>query len=135
MLVPGHGKCQVQRCNLTFPARASGMDSSLNELRSLTLDFDDNRVPDTSGFARFLAAIGPRLKCLTISKGKAEFDDNIVLQCCPALDELVLYEGAVDIRLNIAEIHESKRKLLKLTYNWADLAASLADFADLSNAL
>ncbi|KAL3659619.1 hypothetical protein V7S43_015295 [Phytophthora oleae] len=102
--------------------------SNAKGVRSLELFFVDSA--DRTGLPRFLSAIAPTLRSLTIDKEYEQVDVSMVLQCCPLLEELVLCDELVDLRLNFSEFHATGQPLPTLTLDWDNLPGTLAAFSD-----
>lgn len=119
VIVPGCGRCQVRRTDLTFYELVPPRDAALI---SLTIEFAVAFDPETSGMLRFIEAIGPSLKCLTIASPRTDLDENWLLQCCPNLVELSLCGGMFDVQLNFSEYRSSASSSLRLpSTNWHDI--------------
>ncbi|KAJ8516707.1 hypothetical protein ON010_g18417 [Phytophthora cinnamomi] len=129
-MIPGFGRCQVQRSDLVF-VEASSKQSSACGLTSLHIGFEKFDPFDADGFLLFIAAIGPSLKVLALNDARSEIDESAILTSCPNLEELVLYGGeGVDLRLNVSECLTNKLPLPDLTYDWDDIAALWTKLGD-----
>ncbi|KAF4028385.1 hypothetical protein GN244_ATG19942 [Phytophthora infestans] len=132
VLVPGYGRCYVQRTDLelqdTSPVSAGGVTD-------LKIDFaQDESISD--GLPRFLAAIGYLLKTLTLNIADIEVDVNEIVLNCPNLEELSLCGGhMMDIRLNLSEYRANKQPIPDLTVAWNDVVALANALASVDNPL
>lgn len=124
VVVPGYGWCQVQRNELTANERTNEIDDCSPRLSSLTIGFDKYDKHISEGFPRFLAAVGPSLKFLTIDEVGLEVDESFVdfmLQCCPNLKELAITGAWINLRFNFNNYRARRIPLPSLRYNWDDL--------------
>lgn len=78
VMIPGCGRCQVQRSDLEF-AQHNIEKISEGGVSSLTLRFDDAEEFGSDGLPNFLAATGSSLKVLTLHRSRIEMDENIIL--------------------------------------------------------
>ncbi|KAG1707078.1 hypothetical protein DVH05_026274 [Phytophthora capsici] len=87
-LVPGHGRCQVPRRNLTFDDPVNRTTHG-NELTALKMRFESymyHSIRDLSGLPRFFDAVGLTLKMLTIDAVDVQLE--MILERCPNLEKL-----------------------------------------------
>ncbi|KAK1930110.1 hypothetical protein P3T76_014344 [Phytophthora citrophthora] len=127
-IVPGYGRCLVQRRDLVFN-NSPPVDESRKGIRSLGLykSFYFVNPADRTGLSCFLSAVAPTLRNLTLQKS---MDVSMVLRCCPFLEELVFCDKLQDLRLNFSEFHETSQPLPVLSLNWDNLPVTLAVFSD-----
>lgn len=131
-LVPGLGRCQVQRDDLVFDDTEDDVRSTA--LTSLTLQFADFDDPDFDSLPIFLAAVGSSLKFLTLGVACMELDD--ILRCCPNLHELVIRDQLVEeARFNFAEYRLVNGSLPSLNFNCNDVAELSRALSDTKNPL
>ncbi|KAE9334616.1 hypothetical protein PF008_g13872 [Phytophthora fragariae] len=140
VLVPGFGRCLVQRDDLIFQ-EFKGQASASCGVTSLKIGFEkDDYFGDafptiTNGLPRFLELIGSQLKCLTLDGPRYALDENLILQSCPKLEELVICEYFVDVRLTFSEYQANGEPLPSLNCHWDDIIALSADLSDENNPL
>ncbi|EGZ29291.1 hypothetical protein PHYSODRAFT_467111 [Phytophthora sojae] len=141
VLVPGFGRCLVQRTDLIFQEMKE-KPSKYCGVTSLKIGFDKDEdgfigeIPIVSnGLSRLLGLIGSQLKDLTIDGPREAVDENAILQSCPKLEELVLCEYFADVRLNFSEFQTSGQPLPTLSCHWNDIVALSADLSDQNNPL
>lgn len=133
-IVPGFGRCQVARDDLTFDQSTGTEDKHTPGLTSLTIAFPGCGVQDTEGLPRFLSAIGSSLRSLTLWGTRMELDDNVIVQHCPNLDELSLSGGWIDVKLSFSEYRAKNQPLPPLpTIDWHDIAAVSTVLSDMDN--
>ncbi|KAK1930106.1 hypothetical protein P3T76_014340 [Phytophthora citrophthora] len=130
-VIPGFGRCLVQRQDLVFSS-STLTDENWKGVRSLELTFETRDHAERTGLPRFLSVIPSSVRSLTMELKRAfdQFDVNMVLQCCPHLEELVLCDELVDIRLNLTEFHKTSQPLPALSLEWDNLPVTLAAFSD-----
>ncbi|EGZ07989.1 hypothetical protein PHYSODRAFT_339871 [Phytophthora sojae] len=100
-LIPGYGRCQVQREKLEFNAQGPSLPSS--DFTTLEIGFDRSATIDNSGLPLFLVAIGLGLRVLTIDSTFMAVDVDMVLERCPNLQMLTIRRLWVTAQLNFAE--------------------------------
>ncbi|KAG7381437.1 hypothetical protein PHYPSEUDO_006015 [Phytophthora pseudosyringae] len=121
VLVPGYGRCYVQRTNLEYQETPTVFAGSRG-VTDLKIEFDRDDPSISDGLPSFLAAIGPSLKRLTVDPSGIELD--AIVRNCPNLEELSLCGGElVDIRLNFSEYHANNQAIPELPFDWDDVVA------------
>ncbi|KAG1702310.1 hypothetical protein DVH05_010099 [Phytophthora capsici] len=126
-VVPGYGRCLLQRKDLGFQQDSrddrAGISSLSIELKGLDGDV-------MNGLWDFLAAIGPSLQFLTLDALCIDFDCNQILRCCPNLEELSLRSRVVDVRFNFQGL---KGDNPLFTTDWTDVVAIATELQDNGN--
>lgn len=89
VMIPGFGRCQVQRSDLAF-AETSIEETRSCGLTSLHVGFDKRSPCNAGGLPRFITAIGHTLKVLSLKNGDDQIDENSILRSCPNLEELTV---------------------------------------------
>ncbi|ETM35272.1 hypothetical protein L914_17791, partial [Phytophthora nicotianae] len=131
-VVPGYGRCQVQRKDLIF-SQSRAVNASPNGLQELKIAFDKDEMPESDGLPRFLAAVGGSLKHLTLEGPMEELDPDTISQTCPNLETLSVLGYFVDIRLDFSQYHEHNQPLPPLKCNWNSVTELEVDLSDPSN--
>lgn len=150
VLVPGLGRCQVQRNSLVFDESTSLL-SPPHDIRALLVEFNMSEFePDYGGFLLFLQTIGTALHSLVLHdvgnmnlmdgdefNQLGNLDGNWVLNSCPDLREVSLFTGTdMDISLNFDDYRNKCQSLPELNLMWGDDAQSLVEsLADANNPL
>lgn len=104
VIVPGFGRCQVQRDELQFN-EASTVETSSSGLTSLTLSFEKLEWTFSDGLPDFFSAVGPSLKSLTLDVPNLELNEREIIELCPNLDKLSLCARVVDIQFYLSDYH------------------------------
>ncbi|KAG1687830.1 hypothetical protein DVH05_004561 [Phytophthora capsici] len=126
-VVPGYGRCLLQRKDLGFQQDSRDDRAGISSL-SIELKGHDGEV--MNGLWNFLAAIGPSLQFLTLNALCIDFDCNQILRCCPNLEELSLRSRVVDVRFNFQGL---KGDNPLFTTDWTDVVAIVTELQDNSN--
>ncbi|GMF23870.1 unnamed protein product [Phytophthora lilii] len=127
VVIPGFGRCQVQRNDLQFQ-QVSATAASSSKLMSVQIGFveEDGHIWD--GLPGFLAAVGTSLKFLGIDYHNGAL--GFILQRCPNLQELTFCCGLSLFRLNFSNYDGDADPF---DYDWRDteaLANALSDKND-----
>ncbi|GMF24795.1 unnamed protein product [Phytophthora lilii] len=135
-IIPGLGKCQVQRDELTFDL-ASSIETRPSTLKTLTISFnkEEDTYPRSNRVPQFLAEVGSQLKDLTIDGPRNEIDVNVIIRHCASLHKLSLCGGIIDVQLDLSDYRYSNTPVPELTCHWHDVRALAADLADTNNPL
>ncbi|OWY99155.1 hypothetical protein PHMEG_00029897, partial [Phytophthora megakarya] len=139
VLVPGFGRCQVQRCNLEFTAPVVNGSGGLT---SLTIVIDKRRTPGMEGLVPFLESIGSSLTALTIiphyRNNYSPWDDidgNTIVRSCPNLRELTLSRELAELQLDFTEYRAAKEAVPTLSFSWTDVPDLAQRLSDPNNPL
>lgn len=118
-LVPGYGRCQVKRSDLTFDCDSSAVCLGA-EITSLSIRFTlDSEIVD--GLPQLMAAVGSSLTSLSLDGPRELLGDALFLGCCPNLLELSLRGYMVETQLNFHEYQKSNNGLPSIICNWHDV--------------
>ncbi|KAK1942583.1 hypothetical protein P3T76_006082 [Phytophthora citrophthora] len=121
-LIPGYGRCQVQRKNLVF-SQPVGIRPG-NNLKTLEMCFLSLGDNDFSGLPYFFAAIGTSLKTLIINTGSLDVD-------VPKVGAVVLTNQRNDaVTLNFSAYHAASSPLPAITVNFNDTPAFTRELMD-----
>ncbi|ETM48137.1 hypothetical protein L914_07283 [Phytophthora nicotianae] len=121
VLVPGYGRCYVQRTDLT---RHDTFAVSCHGVTDLKIEFERDADSISDGLPNLLAAIGSSLKSLTIDISGIDMDVNAIVRNCPDLEELSLGGGdMMDVRFNFSVYHAKNLPIPDLTLDWDDIVA------------
>ncbi|KAE8978372.1 hypothetical protein PR003_g25806 [Phytophthora rubi] len=132
VLVPGFGRCLVQRSDLVFqPVKAA--KTSRPSLTTLSLKFYESATLE--GLPRFLAAIGSSLSSLTIANPGDIVDTGVILRCCPNLQELTLSRGLVDMQFKFDQYRGLTQAISTFRPHWENIAALAATLSKANNPL
>lgn len=133
VLVPGYGRCQVQRDNLTFVEEIT-RKTTATRLTSLRIGIDGfNGKLD--GLLQFLTTTGSHLESLRIQAWQPLADANGILERCPRLQELVLCSKLADIRLDFRTYLSQHEELPAFGVDWSDTVALTEALSDTSRPL
>ncbi|OWZ12117.1 hypothetical protein PHMEG_00014768 [Phytophthora megakarya] len=120
VLVPGFGRCQVQRCNLEFNDE---VDVGSGGVTSLQIDIKGFDMASMEGLYLLVESIGSSLTTLIISgirERRQRLDVNSLIRSCPHLQELTLSRESIAILLNFTEYRTSKAPVPELTSVWTN---------------
>lgn len=144
VLIPGFGRCHVERKNLEFTP-SSTVPSTSCGLTSLEIRFvsvhrriisdPDEPASITSGLPRFLRMVGASLKSLTLAGPRMTVDVNEILQSCPVLEELSLCGVSVDVRFNFSEYRAKHEAIPVLNCDWENCLEVARYLSDVANPL
>ncbi|OWZ03849.1 hypothetical protein PHMEG_00024352 [Phytophthora megakarya] len=149
VLVPGFGRCQVQRCNLEFTAAVTNGSGGLT---SLSIGVIMMRREGMEGLLSFIASIGASLTTLTIRRMHRfdyspwdGIDDNAIVRSCPNLRELKLSRELVEwqldfieravIDLDFTEYRVAKISVPEFSFSWTDVPDLAQQLSDPNNPL
>ncbi|EGZ05610.1 hypothetical protein PHYSODRAFT_320146 [Phytophthora sojae] len=134
-IVPGYGRCQVQRCDLVLDGDGGDDDTPAGgeAISSLRLEFNKQTPSISDGMMHLFAAIGSSLRYLTLDVPRREL--FMILRHCPNLEELSLCGGVVDARFNFSDYHEKGEALPELSANWDSISAVATVLANNDNSL
>ncbi|OWZ12225.1 hypothetical protein PHMEG_00014651, partial [Phytophthora megakarya] len=136
VLVPGFGRCQVQRSHLEFSA-ATNNDSG--GVTTLTLRvagvLEGLGMTGVQSLVPFLDSFGLSLTTLAILESYDtscdDFDGNVIIRCCPNLQELTLSRELVDIQLDFTEYQATP----EWSFAWTDVSTVAKSLRDPNNPL
>lgn len=148
VLLPGFGRCQVQRDALAFGEGDSELPP--RDLHSLVVEFNTMEfIAEYDGFPSFLQIIGAPLRSLVMHdvvnldaaetefKQLGEIDSNWVLNSCPNLREASFFTKTdLALSLNFEGYYTTLQPVPELNFMWGDdVKALLVSLADASNPL
>lgn len=130
-LVPGFGRCHVQRASLIFDDSTVALPPS-RQLTSLRIHFDKEQRPSSEGLPQFLEMVGAPLKFLALDVRTGRPDNISLLESCPQLEELVLTGGFFDAQIQFDEYHAKHHgePFPVLCYDWYNVTAIATLLAD-----
>ncbi|OWZ12361.1 hypothetical protein PHMEG_00014497 [Phytophthora megakarya] len=132
VLVPGYGRCQVLRSDLTFQnSKLSNVGSG--GVTTLKIGFNKYGPSDSSGLPQFLEVIGSSLRSLTLDGPRNHVDTNVIIQNCPNLEELSLWGYFIGIKLDFRKYRENCQHLPYLPCNWKDAGSLIEELSDSSS--
>ncbi|EGZ08184.1 hypothetical protein PHYSODRAFT_306214 [Phytophthora sojae] len=114
-MIPGYGRCQVRRRDLSFLEPRNKAPASTG-ITALTIGFNKRQ----GGIAH-----GPR----------TPIDKDAILRYCPMLEDLVLSDYYVDVRLDFREYRLVKNPTFDLHFDWNDITALATELSDAQNPL
>jgi len=131
-LVPGFGRCQVERQNLEF-RELSDAGGGASSLTSLTLSFKKWEDNSSDGVAEVLRLVGRSLKSLTLENtgNSMDLNERSILQRCPHLDELSICGGMGDVQLDFRNFRPDPSQGQGI--DWHNVAHLCRDLSDMSN--
>ncbi|OWZ09968.1 hypothetical protein PHMEG_00017252 [Phytophthora megakarya] len=146
VLVPGFGRCQVQRCNLEFTAPVANGSGGLT---SLTIVIEKRRTPGMEGLVPFLESIGSSLTALSVFANPHfpwyGIDGNGIVRSCPNsqeltlsspnLQELTLSRERVVIHLDFTDFRAAKISVPEISFAWTNVPALAKQLSDPNNPL
>ncbi|OWZ19729.1 hypothetical protein PHMEG_0005982 [Phytophthora megakarya] len=130
VLVPGYGKCEVQRTNILETTIPRSTNSGVT---SLQLSF--NRTCSLSGLPRFMEVVGPSLKHLALGETELEANTGLFLDSCPNLETMYLRSHCFEARLNFRSYTKFHQTLPDFSHNLNDPIPALKDLCDGTNPL
>ncbi|KAE9200514.1 hypothetical protein PF004_g18977 [Phytophthora fragariae] len=101
-IVPGFGRCRVQRRELVF-SDVGAVEVNSCSLISLTLSFEKFERTFSDGLPYFLTVIGPSLKSLTLDVPELELGEEEILEICPNLEKLSICGRVGDAQFNFSD--------------------------------
>ncbi|EGZ08236.1 hypothetical protein PHYSODRAFT_436981, partial [Phytophthora sojae] len=134
-IVPGYGRCRVQRRDLVFgDVISSNGDVVGRGITSLNLRFYKDAPSVTDGLVLFFGAVGSSLKRLALDAPRDELSS--ILQCCPSLEELVLTGGVVDAQLPFLRcLPFLAQPFHGLNFDWDEITTLSEQLSDVHNPL
>jgi len=136
VLIPGFGRCQVQREDLVFQQRDT-VEAGPRGLKALTIEFDTEDPSSLDGVYLFFAAIGASLKFLTlkIPPGflQSRIDENVIIRSCPKLETLLLDRDFIKVTLDLSEYRATQQQVPRLRIRSEDVSAVGRDLSDSTN--
>ncbi|KAG7386894.1 hypothetical protein PHYPSEUDO_015099 [Phytophthora pseudosyringae] len=133
VLIPGYGRCQVQRDALEFEAPSS--NSSLRGLKSLSIEFYADTTPDSTGLLIFVNAVGRYLTTLSLEGPRTVLNENDIIGACPNLEELTLCGRLADVHLDFKRYRANAEPIPSLDCHWDNLQALSKDLGASPNPL
>ncbi|KAG6957725.1 hypothetical protein JG688_00010847 [Phytophthora aleatoria] len=133
VLIPGYGRCQVQRKDLEFETPSLGRREG--GIKSLSIEFYKGTTPDSTGLPMFINAVGSQLTTLSIEGPRMQLDENEILRSCLNLEELTLCGRLADVKLDFREYRANKEPIPTLNCHWDNLRALSMDISDAANPL
>ncbi|KAG7376495.1 hypothetical protein PHYPSEUDO_013293 [Phytophthora pseudosyringae] len=131
VLIPGYGRCEVQRENLEF--LELDLTDPSPRLSALRIEFINDINTTTSGLPLFLAAIGTSLKVLALEGRNLDVNITSTLQSCPDLDELSIGGNVIDVQLDLNCYREIRQPLLELSLELNNIVALSRSLCDSSS--
>ncbi|ETI54160.1 hypothetical protein F443_02988 [Phytophthora nicotianae P1569] len=128
MLLPGYGRCQVQRSDLTYTRHRS--QRRANPIDSLEIEFDRINSGDTSGLPMLLESTGESVQVLTFNPTKVVADVNMILERYPNLQTLFLKKRDVTATFNFTEYQTVKATLPAIKFYSEDISALANELCD-----
>jgi hypothetical protein len=135
VLVPGYGRCQVQREDLAFDENPRAANAGSGGVTSLRIGFDKLDPSDSTGLPEFLRLVGGSLRELTLDGPMRLIDVNEILQSCPKLEILSFLTFFVDIRLDVRDCHSSTHPFPSVGRYWREVGLLAAALTDRENPL
>ncbi|KAE8915161.1 hypothetical protein PF003_g428 [Phytophthora fragariae] len=135
VLVPGFGRCQVQRSNLDFASDVD-VDNSTSCIISLVIsapDPDADNLLHAEWLLPCIELIGFALTSLTLDGTR--IDENAIIRCCPNLQELSLTTDFLHVQLDFSDYRASRTPTPHLSFAWLDIVKFVNDLVDRENPL
>ncbi|EGZ08208.1 hypothetical protein PHYSODRAFT_306230 [Phytophthora sojae] len=129
-----YGRCQVRRDDLAFVEHYI-IEPISSGITSLTIGFDKDQVPISYGLPLLLKAVGYQLKSLTLTGPRVAMSDDVIMQCCPLLEELVRSNYYVDVRLDFREYRAKDKPFHGLNFDWDEITTLSEQLSDVHNPL
>ncbi|OWZ07966.1 hypothetical protein PHMEG_00019564 [Phytophthora megakarya] len=133
VIIPGYGRCQVQRENLVF--HESRNQDLFCPLQSLEIGFGGPTVPISSGLPLFLSCVGQSLRVLTIGAVQADVEVNMILERCPNLHTLCLRKKWASAKFNFAEYQAHGLPLPQVSFESTDISTLANELGDANSGL
>ncbi|OWY94609.1 hypothetical protein PHMEG_00035610, partial [Phytophthora megakarya] len=121
VLVPGYGRCQVQRDNLEFHETSEYETRPC--LKTLKIGFIHENNTINNSLPLLLAAVGHSLNNLALSARTLDIDVSTILRYCPNLVELSLCGAVVDVMLKFDNYREFLQSFSGVDFNWNNVIA------------
>ncbi|OWZ08225.1 hypothetical protein PHMEG_00019266, partial [Phytophthora megakarya] len=102
VIVPGFGKCQVQRQELDFSEVET--INTPTKLISLTLSFEKIERTISDGLPEFLSTVGRHLLSLTLDLPDLSLEEREIIARCPNLETLSICGQAGNLQYHLADI-------------------------------